>query len=300
MKKFYDANSILLWGYPKAIKWDFFLVSLRGVLYERLGAVSVNAVAACLSGCLIYLVFPKRSMPRFFVERERTIKFFAVVSLAAIAVTALLQKQVYYYYVTSFAPFLIFPMCIGLGVLAYLLIDALKTVRPSGIGGPAALVLCSALLAFVVTDKIVLKNYSQITEDMPVRSLPAYDALAKYKGKSFVTNYMPHYTSYFTGEWSNMVLAVPAYYYENFAGNMTGYITNSEYLFERDKFVNRQKYENPDLVFIADIPPFPHVKNPELAFFRYPLVEKGDRFWIFDARPRRAPQKPDDPAGRVN
>lgn len=287
MKEFYISKGIVLWEAPQVEINLTYLKSLLDSAIERLGIIFGSS---CLKITAVFFVF---CVLRFVLANRLSEKkqaaFFVVFALSTIFICCVFPLYVNAIFVGPLAPFFVFAITIGEGIFfSVLFTNLLHSIKNNS---RVIMVISAIMLVFSVSYYLRI-NYIHLTKTIPVQAMPAHNLLVKYKGCSFVTNYQASYVNYFTDQWAKMVwwdigaLNIEEAWQRDLinAHISSEFIRRNEYIFERDRLINNVHYEAPDFLFITNMWAYPYFANPQQTFRKYPLVEKGDNFWIFDLR----------------
>ena len=275
MEKFYAENGIVLWGYTMDFNYSFIIYSIKLAITrisQSLGTGTFWLVSGCFSFALTTIILRCLRIIRIKETLNTELKVILALILALICTACILPAQFVFVHVGPFAPLIIF----AFGVPQAFLLSKLIELTLSRAGKWAeirnkkwAFVLVGYLFYFIFIQMQGLKAE-------PIETLPARHVLEKeeYKGRSFITNFLYAYPGYFTGEWANT--------------KWTSYdpsnIGSVNYLWERDKFVNREKYEKPDFALCMDTYNDMTRNISGDMFSTYRIVEEGKSFYIFDLR----------------
>lgn len=271
---FYSSNAIVLWGYE--YQGSVFKSLIPDILLKLDYVYGIGNISILISFslfCITRILLKNKFLEQFRITYKEA-KFYVAILTSMVLTCVLFSKHIIAVYIGPFVPFFVFFVTIGSGVFLSTLLNYFKGITGIGLKITAA---ASCILLLMFMGQMALKTRQHLTKDMPIKSLPGYKALPKYRSHSFVTNFQSPYINYFTDEWAKI----------SWIGGTTAedYIRNIDYVFERDKLLNSQVYENPEFLFIANTSgPYPGVFDPEATFGRYPLVEKGEDFYIFDLR----------------
>lgn len=177
-------------------------------------------------------------------------------------------------YINVSAPFFVFTLNMGGGILLSKLFRGIALSYKRSL---KTLFIAFSMIFILIIVDVVDATYRQMTLLYPIKSMPASEVLHKYKGHSFVTNYQGCYVNYFTGEWAKMVWHPSKTPHE--------FIMDMEYVHEKDRITNKEKYKIPDFLLVANnMFAYPNIYLPERSLRAYSLVEKGDDFWIFNLK----------------
>lgn len=299
MNEFYVSNRVMLWpsNYPKAglgnsLKILFYI--MKGRIYHY-GMTYMSVLTMFFSISTIKLLIEESFLIRrvFLAFWIKTKPFFSSLKirndntkfLLVFFVATLLICLIFASYINTMhnrkegsKPLLVFTMSIGGGIL---LSSLFSTILHSIKNKSKKRIIVSGVLLMLVVSLLIKVNYVDLTKRYVVRSLPGYKVLAEYKNHTFVTNFVGSIINYFTDE-----RAIMTFFIGNNPKLAGEYICDMTCLFEKDRIISKEKYQNPDFLFITSRSYAQEVSGPEEIFRQYPLVEKGEDFWIFDLRER--------------
>lgn len=279
LQNYYDSNGIVFFGVPGKLPLSQALLRVLNSLTAQFGFLVVFSISIMLTSILVksaLYIFSKLQKYKISIES----RFFLCFSVATFIPTLIFSVNMMQIYANKdiFAPFFVFCVLIGLGILFYKIfrhIYSLVKAKKLFTGISFGLITSLIILNFLLVNFVYIKVIN------PIKPLPASNVLTKYKGHSFATNYISSYVNYFTDEWVNNAWAIDP----NNPDISIRFFNN--YLFEKDKLINSQKYQNPEYLFIVANPYSPEAAifmNSEQIFKQYKLVEKGENFWIFDMK----------------
>lgn len=299
MSAFYAANHIVNWGHEENIitQWisspKYQMNWLYGEFYTEMLMIFTAICAACLLVRNKFLAPVYIKIQSYFRRLYPNLSFkinysdvkFLIAFTMPVTINFIIFRLRYVNPNLTAAPFLVFIMIIGGGIMLSTLFTNILTHPGKGMAPffrnmRSCKRACIPLLLFILllTDMVKV-NYSHISADMQVQGMPGYKILPKYKGHSFITNYYDSYLHYFTGEWATIV------WREANESNVEDYLRNDEWLFERDRFTNSEKYQHPDFMFYSKrYGSFLNPGDPVKIFKDYLLVDSDQDFWIFDLR----------------
>jgi hypothetical protein len=274
--RFYQSNGLVLWGYDEpgtlATNLATTITRITGIFgpwYSAIVAViAAGSVARASVGTRRHRA---RSAGSAGVDTKLTMaRFIAAFAIPLFAMFPIFHVQMTVLYGSAWAPLYIFPFSIAGGLALLLCARAAAAARRSGSLFGA---LGAGAWVILIPLAVVSAQYNHFTGDVPIKEFPGHDALAKYQGRSFATNYQAAYVSYFTNEWA---------VYHGMANVKPGSFPpideySRSYVFERDIATNPSKYDHPEFVFMM------WADHPGLAA-SFPLVEHGTNYWIYDVR----------------
>lgn len=238
----------------------------------------IPVILFLFSGIILLLKRVKNSITfKFFqIDNLELIKFF-MVFFAPMILFAFIKYIVGYFFHGLVLPLVVFPVTIGFGVFLSLLLSNLSiSIKAQS----KTRFIISSIIVILVVGQFFYTQYIHLTKSFPVKSMPGYEVLPKYRNRSFSTNLPASYIYYFTNQWVKSLWSpLSAHDYD-----VHEFIENTDFMLARDAFTNKEKYKQPDFLFIGDLGLFPKITNPEKTFIEYSLVEKGQDFWIFDLR----------------
>lgn len=287
--EFYVSHGLVLWRDAKPeINWDFYRNAFS-MATERLGLLFGTSVIGLVAIFFILCGFKIIREKIFFTNyltpgkqflntlriNDLDSRFFLSFCTTIIIFIALFPSYIHTMYVWCLMPFFIFPLSIGVGIFFSTMLSNMYFYKKIG----NKLISNSFFILSVLTLTLLIKiNTGHLTNDFPIQSMPGYKELQKYKGHSFATNYQSSYINYFTGEWAKII-------WERVdTENVYTLVENMDYVWEKDRIYDGEKYKRPDFFFVANMFVHPSIKDPENTFNKYPLVEKGKDFWIFDLK----------------
>lgn len=275
IEKFYAENGIVLWGYTMDFNYSFVMYSVKLTITrisQSLGTGTFWLVAGCFFTALTIVVLRYLKIVRIKETLRTELKVIIALISALICTACILPAQFIFVHVGPFAPLIIFAFGVPQAFLLSKLIEftwGCTKIKFKTANGRWGFALAGYLIYFIFIQMQGLKAE-------PIDTLPARYALEKeeYKGRSFITNFLYAYPSYFTGEWANTLWST----YD------PGNIGSVNYLWERDKFANWKKYEKPDFALCMDTYNDMRRKVTDNMYSTYPVIEEGRNFCIFDLR----------------
>jgi len=149
-------------------------------------------------------IVPLQAVKLFERSNGKAIKFF-IAFFVPLLLLINIRYVVTFFFSPVFGPLIVFPVTIGLGVFLSTVITNFSTSVMKR--RKIKLILIGFLLVFLV-GQFIHTQYIHLTKTIPVKPMPGYKVLPKYKNHSFATNMVDTYIYYFTNEWAK-VLWVP-------------------------------------------------------------------------------------------
>jgi hypothetical protein len=275
--QFYQSNGIVLWGYDDPGTMGRNLGTTITRMIELFGGVvcwlvALTVVLAFLGVCTARTRIVGRLPVAITAEVLNIARFVAAWALPVILMFPVFHIQMTVLYASAWAPLYVFPFAIASGMALFVFSKSVVAALDNG-----PLLACVGAAAWVITIPLAIltTQYRHVTGDIPIREFPGYEVLARYRGRSFVTNYQAAYISYFTHEWAayhGMAVIRDSHF-----PPIDDY--SRSYVFERDVVTNPHKYDRPEFAFLM------WSDHPALAK-NFPLVERGPNYWIYDVRDR--------------